>query len=346
MNIRPNVNAHTDRSRSAGRANAVLLALLMGCPSTEGVSGEDGAESGEAIGTTDDVPPSSGSTAGTTNGTRGGPDETSGGPAPGSGSSTSLDDPTGQATESDTESSEAECQTATCYGHVYECGDCLDNDGDGLVDGADPDCWGPCDNNESGFKPNLPGGTPAGGPCPEVDCFFDHDHGSGNDDCHWSFRCDPLDPHPSCSHDLEWTIPSGDVTCEEALVSQSEQCLSVCGPFVPNGCDCFGCCGVTVSGETHTVYLGSEDADTSVGTCSVAEIADPTKCRPCTQVPACLNPCEPEACEICIGDPTLPPGCDEAGCPAGVQSCLPAQHGADCPDGMTCITGCCTPFPD
>ncbi len=33
-------------------------------------------------------------------------------------------------------------------GNSYGCGDCIDNDGDGLIDDRDPECLGPCDNTE------------------------------------------------------------------------------------------------------------------------------------------------------------------------------------------------------
>ena len=49
----------------------------------------------------------------------------------------------------------------SCAGIVYQCGDSIDNDADGLLDADDPECLGPCDNSEDSYSPNLPGGTPA-----------------------------------------------------------------------------------------------------------------------------------------------------------------------------------------
>ncbi len=43
-----------------------------------------------------------------------------------------------------------------CQGHIYQCGDLLDNDGDGLVDSEDPDCLGPCDNTEGDSTAGSP----------------------------------------------------------------------------------------------------------------------------------------------------------------------------------------------
>ena len=72
------------------------------------------------------------------------------------------------------------CTVTNCQTHTYQCGDCIDNDGDGLTDSQDPDCLGVCDNNEGGFNTDIPGGNAA--PC-KMDCYFDQDTGDGNDDC-------------------------------------------------------------------------------------------------------------------------------------------------------------------
>jgi hypothetical protein len=237
-----------------------------------------------------------------------------------------------------------DCQLTPCQGKIYACGDCQDNDGDGLVDAADPGCWGPCDNNESGWHaehPSPPG--PTGMECFHTDCYFDLDSGSGNDECYWALNCDPLEPL-SCTYDPDTSISNTRMSCEEASATQSAKCGEVCGPLVPNGCDCFGCCDVSLGDETHTVYLGSYEL--GQGTCGPETIADPELCHPCTQVPACLNPCEPEHCEICIGQTKLPAGCQQAGCPQGVHPCLPEHESGDCPSGTACITGCCIPFLD
>src|SRR5258706_312705 len=79
------------------------------------------------------------------------------------------------------------CFQATCQGKLYECGDCQDNDGDNLIDAEDPNCLGACQNNEAGFSGNIPGQNNA--PC-KMDCYFDQDTGSGNDDCQWDHHCD------------------------------------------------------------------------------------------------------------------------------------------------------------
>ena len=53
------------------------------------------------------------------------------------------------------------CQVTACSnGKVYECGDCVDNDGDCAIDGKDTQCLGPCDNTENA------------GPTQGTGCFF------------------------------------------------------------------------------------------------------------------------------------------------------------------------------
>ena len=235
----------------------------------------------------------------------------------------------------------AECVITACAGKVYECGDCIDNDGDGFIDVADANCWGPCDNNEAGFKGNIPGQNQA--PCAHMDCYFDSDSGSGNDKCHWSHSCDPSDPNPSgCNYMPNGNIPGTSLTCETAQQTQDPVCAEVCGPLTPNGCDCFGCCDIQKDGVNYTVYLGTGD---DLGTCSFDVVDDPTKCAPCLQVQACLNPCEDQECELCIGQVELPEGCEEAKCDDGLVSCNPQNNNADCPGGTSCISGCCFPNP-
>jgi len=138
---------------------------------------------------------------------------------------------------------------AECQGKVYECGDLIDNDMDGLIDSQDPDCLGPCDNTEDSYYGGIPGQNAA--PC-KMDCYFDQDTGSGNDDCYWSHKCDPNEQSPNyypepgvgsqCEYDLNAQIPGTNQGCDDLDTAQSQACLDYCGPLTPNGCDCFGCC--------------------------------------------------------------------------------------------------------
>jgi hypothetical protein len=234
------------------------------------------------------------------------------------------------------------CEPAECKGKVYDCGNCVDDDVDQSVDMADIQCWGPCDNNEEGWKGEIPGQNNA--PC-KMDCYFDFDSGSGNDDCYWSHECDIEQPTlPDCPFDSAANIPGTGMSCAEAYATQSQDCLDICMPLVPNGCDCFGCCLVQIGGgEERTVYIGTED-DSGDGTCSKETVADELLCEECTQVIGCLNECE--ECEICFGETEPPPGCDEPECPPGVDPCtVDPLGGDDCPPGYYCLTGCCAPEP-
>jgi hypothetical protein len=254
------------------------------------------------------------------------------------------------------------CIQTSCAGHLLECGDCTDNDRDGVVDSHDPECLGPCDNTEGpGLNAGIGGET--GGPC-AADCYFDFGNGPGNDDCHWDHRCDPLavPPNfppegPGCAFE-ERRVGGRD--CPD---TQSEMCLDVCRPITPNGCDCFGCCtfdalaGTGPGGADGFVWIGALGSD-GEGTCTFADIDDPMACPPCTPVADCFNDCG--RCELCVGRETLPPDCfpsdgggadvpgldggtPELRCPVGVTPCgLPGN--AECTADEYCITGCCQPI--
>ena len=225
----------------------------------------------------------------------------------------------------------SECIQRSCQnGPPYDCGDCVDNDGDLLVDSDDPDCLGPCHNSESTYYGSIPGQD--GGNC-EKDCYFDNNSGSGNDECSFDQRCDSNEPNPACAYDPEAE------SCEDAAALPSQKCLDTCLPLVPNGCDCFGCC--EIPGAPTPVFLGSE-VDGSP-TCDRGSLADPEKCRPCSVSTTCFNSCDP--CEVCVGKPDPDPGCGGDGeqpqeCPEFSDGCgLTGQ--SDCGVDYYCITGCC-----
>ncbi|MBI2896881.1 MAG: hypothetical protein HYY06_25205, partial [Deltaproteobacteria bacterium] len=253
------------------------------------------------------------------------------------------------------------CYVTICDGHELECGNCRDDDGDGRVDWRDRECLGPCDNTE-GPALNADIGGETGGPC-RADCYFDFGNGPGNDDCLWDHRCDPLAVAPDFPPEGEGCAFDADrVGSRDCPADQSEQCLTVCPPLTPNGCDCFGCCTFPeLSGAF--VWIGALDDDNQ-GTCTFDLVDDPTACPPCTPVEDCFNDCGP--CEICLGKDELPPGCDQDGdrdggvvgadggvpiadggvpparCDPGVQEC--GQPGDElCARDYYCVTGCCQP---
>jgi hypothetical protein len=270
------------------------------------------------------------------------------------------------------------CFITPCQGHVYQCGDCMDNDGDGLVDSQDPDCLGFCQNNEASFFGSIPGQNNA--PC-KSDCYWDQDTGSGNDDCHWSHSCDPNEANPppmtmpeiGCTYDVNAhipgaTVPAGQKDCTYLAATQSSTCHNVCGPLTPNGCDCFGCCE-DPNRPGKYVYAGSVNTSgVSECTADPAALADPTKCKPCMPVPGCQKACG--RCQLCFGKTTLPGDCygPDGGapiivdggaiigdmfvaspdllqpppqiCDPGVQPCGLLGQGP-CQPGAYCISGCC-----
>ena len=193
----------------------------------------------------------------------------------------------------------------TCQGKIYECADGEDNDDDGFVDWADPDCLHPCDNGEGSLNMEVPGANNA--PC-KMDCFFDSDGGSGNDNCYWNHECDPLagppnyypQPENQCEYNPDANTPGTSLSCAELFADQADSCDAYCEPLTPNGCDCFGCC--VIPGAPTPVFLDSNgiDPDTNPTKCTFDKLNDPTVCHPCTQVESCFNDCKP--CEVC-GNP-------------------------------------------
>jgi hypothetical protein len=228
-----------------------------------------------------------------------------------------------------------DCALIQCDGRVTACGNCVDDDGDGLIDNDDPECLGPCDNYEGEELLSGVGGE-TGNQC-VADCYFDFGNGSGNDDCRWSRSCDPLEPKAQCTYN-ENLLGGND--CPD---TQSQLCGDICMPLTPNGCDCFGCCtfpelaGMGPGGGDGYVYIGSESG------CTFDTVTDPAFCQACTPAGNCLNTCG--RCEICLGKSTIPADCFPASagdrCPIGKQEC--GLSGDDqCQPGSFCLTGCCT----
>lgn len=208
-----------------------------------------------------------------------------------------------------------------CGGKIYQCGDALDNDGDGKIDGGDPECTSPCDDSEGSFQTDLPGQNKD---C-LADCYWDGDSGQGNDSCVWSLQCDPLNPGADigCAYDPD---KKG---CD---AQQAQMCLDFCSQLAPNGCDCFGCCNVDTPNGTVQIYLGGNPE------CSLGNL---DACNTCTFQTDCGNACNPEKCELCFGEDELPEGCEEASCDNKQPCKVDAQGNSDCPEGKFCSTGCC-----
>lgn len=322
---------HLDSERIVALLACLTLAVACGDESGDGDGGAGGMDGSMSM--TDGSAGSDGSA---------GPD-----------GSTGVDGGTGTDGAVTGDGGTTECVPVPCGDQVYQCGNCVDDDMDGLVDALDPDCVGACDNNEGGYDLGIPGGEV--GRCPR-DCYYDTNQGRG-DMCEWDIQCDDtLAMHQMCR-------PSGPARCPEV---QTDGCQTDCAPLVPNGCDCFGCCELP-SGSGQFVWLGSNVDGTP--TCTFEDAEDPTRCFPCVPYGGvdgdspCYNPCG--RCELCLGrDPaTIPDDCfpplpdggvpDDGGAPVdggtppvcddGRQACgLPGLP--PCPDGLYCLTGCCTLF--
>jgi hypothetical protein len=164
------------------------------------------------------------------------------------------------------------CGTVAC-----QCSDGVDQDNDGLLDMADPECVSPWDNDESTFATGISGDN-RDEAC--QDCFFDGNSGSGNDGCRIATSC-LVNPNDSSS---------GRGSCDTCTAN--DRCRSFCQDYTPNGCDCFGCCTVHLgSNITKSVQLGT-GCDINGTTLSAACVA----CIPST---SCVNECG--RCELCPG---------------------------------------------
>jgi hypothetical protein len=199
-------------------------------------------------------------------------------------------------------------------GRPCQCDNGIDEDVDGLVDGLDPECTGPFDDDESSFATGLPGGTDS--LC--RDCFWDSNAGFGDDRCAYHADC-LLGQTPTAG---------GDCTCEP-----SEQCVMNCRTRTPNGCDCFGCCEVTKEdGDVVNVVLSQG--------CSTELLDDRSSCTECVQSEACRNPCG--RCELCPGrrPEDLPADCPRQGvCEENQPVCSATEA---CPTrDFYCQLGCC-----
>lgn len=226
-----------------------------------------------------------------------------------------------------------------------QCSDGKDNDGDGRVDLADPDCVSPLDNDESSLSTGIPGDNMDA--CKQ-DCFFDGNSGMGDDGCDWNLKCDSANTNPGqCMYDSKFN---------NCPTQQSQKCINNCRKLTPNGCDCFGCC--TVPGVSYPIRLTS--------TCTSAAFGDPAKCPACTQNTSCNNECG--RCELCLGKTSIPADCTSGsggaggGGGAGGTTATPdggtptpdcqdynpcGPTGTDpsaCTSGELCITGCCIPL--
>ena len=226
----------------------------------------------------------------------------------------------------------------TCTPTSSQCSNCIDDDGDGFVDGADVECSGPFDNREDSFETGIPGDNKD---AVNQDCFFDGNSGAGNDGCNIHVCCLlGAETKAECPigknqyNPAECPPPIGTGTI-------SQQCKDECGKLAPPGCDCFGCCTVC-DPATNMCFDIAVNPQTSPN-CDATNIADPTKCLRCDKVDVCGNPeCGGQTCILCPGqtEDDLDPSCTgSAQCPEGIQACTPSASGGICPDQHFCANG-------
>ena len=323
--------SRTRAQRSAGAlAFAASFVLLAGftaaaCGGNSNAGSTPGGHAASANGGEGDGTGSGGSSASNTGGssgsshTSGGSSSTSGGTSSASGGSDAAGGDATGGTTSDTggstssggttaggTSSGGSSATGATGGTTTTgsaCDNGLDDDGDGLIDGFDPECTGPWDNDEGSFATGIPGDNSD----PKwQDCFFDGNSGAGDDGCRYPTQC------------LTGDYDAADPKCELA-----NACKDYCAKLTPNGCDCFGCC--TVQGADGT----SVDIFTT-SSCSIDKIDDEAACPRCQKSLDCQNTCG--ECELC-------PGKTEADLPA---SCTPPPTtgtGGSCGTGGSSGTG-------
>lgn len=209
---------------------------------------------------------------------------------------------------------------AGCTAGAAECNNCIDDDGDGFIDGFDPECTGPLDDREDSFATGIPGDNVD----PNwQDCFFDGNSGGGDDGCRY---------HTCCL--LGECTPG---STQEASCTVTQECTDNCAPLTPPGCDCFGCC--TICNDMGCFDIVTNPA--IAPDCTAADAHDPALCPPCVQNEDCGgDSCVEFECVLCPGqtEDDLPPECDGAECPGGLTVCTTSD---DCASDEFCSTGCC-----
>ena len=187
--------------------------------------------------------------------------------------------------ESPDTSAESEAEAAPpCIPGPTACSNCIDDDGDGLIDGLDRECTGPSDNDEKTFGLGVPDD-----PC-RPGCAFDGVVGPG-DPCTTEGRCISGTTDASCAYDEK--AASDPRKCP----GWTDACREYCMPKMPDNCDCFGCCDIKTGPETSvSVKLTS--------TCTYDALADETRCPRCTttlcrRCPGSYPACSPT--KLCKG---------------------------------------------
>ncbi len=241
---------------------------------------------------------------------------------------------------------------STCFADGAACNNCIDDDEDGFIDGADPECTGYQDDDESSFETGIPGDNVD---AIIQDCFFDGNSGGGNDGCAQHVCC-LLEPFVDCCEGnqtpqndgcIDFTGPKYD----PAECVSTQACTDNCAPLTPPGCDCFGCCTVCNGTDCADVLTNpaiyeepncSANANPAQGECCESEHLE--GCYSCTKSAECGGgTCDasPTDCILCPGQSVddLPASCNgDQTCPNSQTAC---QQTSDCGQDQYCSNGCC-----
>lgn len=215
-------------------------------------------------------------------------------------------------------------RSAGCVSGGNECNNCLDDDGDGRIDGFDPECTGAIDDDEASFATGIDNDNVRPH---RQDCYFDGDSANRNDGCRLHLCCllDGVCPD---------FLRPGQFDPDDC--TPSDRCAANCAPLAPPGCDCFGCCRLCNDEGCFSVVTHPEVAPDCT-----AEVADDrSKCPRCSFSRDCGRVCGPNRCILCPGmdEADLPANCSSAVCPPRSAVC---SGQADCAADEYCADGCC-----
>lgn len=199
-----------------------------------------------------------------------------------------LSPPSDTAFEGGVERPSDECVPLRCGGKPTACGDCEDNDGDGLIDAEDPDCYGACDDSETSL-----GGRAR--PCPTDACFFDPDCGRGNDSACAALVPNGCDCHGCCEVPglrvtvaLGSTDDSGSFTCNGSLLGDPSACQPCeLDPACHNPCASCELC----FGRVQLPEACAADTGCSTPSCPEGQDACGGCAGPCGSGEACVTGC-------------------------------------------------------
>ena len=218
-----------------------------------------------------------------------------------------------------------------------QCSNCIDDDGDGRIDGFDPECTGANDNDEATFATGIPGDNKD--PVMQ-DCFFDGDSGAGNDGCNVHVCCLlGAKTKAECPIGANRYNPD-DCPPPLGTAALPRKCIDTCDKLAPPGCDCFGCCSIcdpkTDPLQCYDIVINPVEPTG----CTPDALGDATRCLRCVKNTQCGAPCGGDTCILCPGqDPSdLPMLCNgTSSCPDDQQACPTGT----CPEATYCANGCC-----